>query len=247
MAVPLHMGWRHVLFANWPVSPALVAAHLPDCLEVDTFDGDAWLSVVPFTNVDVRPTWWPAGWGLPLPELNLRTYVTHDGIDGVYFFSLDAQGIVGVLGARLFHHLPYYYARIDLEVAESGVESGAESGAEEGAGTASAVRFESRRLHPGARPVHYRATYGPTGERFRAESDSLDAFLTERYRYYTESQDGVLRYASIDHEPWPLYEATVAESENTLFAANGFDNPRGDPVVYYSPGIDVTAERLRQL
>jgi len=245
MPVPLHMGWRHVLFANWPVSPALVAAHLPDRLDVDTFDGDAWLSVVPFTNVDVRPTWWPAGWGLPLPELNLRTYVTHDGIDGVYFFSLDAQGVLGVVGARLFHHLPYYYARIDLEVVGSGVVSGVGSGAEEGAGTGPTIRFESRRLHPGARPVHYRATYGPTGERFYAEPGSLDAFLTERYRYYTESQDGVRRYASIDHEPWPLYEATVEEAENTLFVANGFARPDGEPVLRYSPGVDTTASPSR--
>ena len=252
MAVPLHMGWRHVLFANWPVSPALVAAHLPDSLDVDTFDGEAWLSVVPFTNVDVRPTWWPAGWGLPLPELNLRTYVTHDGIDGVYFFSLDAQGIVGVVGARLFHHLPYYYARIDLQVVEAGTKEEvpaieAEAGArEEVPADGAAVRFESQRLHPGARPVHYRASYGPTGERFRAEPDSLDEFLTERYRYYTESQDGVLRYASIDHEPWPLYQATVEESENTLFAANGFVRPESEPVLRYSPGVDTRASSSRR-
>ena len=56
----------------------------------------------------------PRRLGLPLPELNLRTYVSHDGHSGVYFFSLDAQGILGVVGARLFHHLPYYYARCSL-------------------------------------------------------------------------------------------------------------------------------------
>lgn len=55
--------------------------------------------------MDVRPTWIPEGWGFRLPELNLRTYVTHDGHNGVYFFSLDAQGIFGV-GARRFDHLP---------------------------------------------------------------------------------------------------------------------------------------------
>ena len=106
MVTALHMGWRHVLFANWPIDPEILDAHLPSALSVDTYDGDAWLSVVPFTNVDVRPTWVPEGWGFPLPELNLRTYVTHDGHNGVYFFSLDSQGIFGVVGARLFHHLP---------------------------------------------------------------------------------------------------------------------------------------------
>mgnify|MGYP000338354042 CR=1 FL=1 len=227
MAVPLHMGWRHVLFANWPVSPALVAAHLPDCLEVDTFDGDAWLSVVPFTNVDVRPTWWPAGWGLPLPELNLRTYVTHDGIDGVYFFSLDAQGIVGVLGARLFHHLPYYYARISLSWTDG------------------RVQFSSRRKHPGARPAHYEATYWPTGEPFSAPEDPLGEFLVERYRFYTEAPDGTLRYTDVSHDPWTLYPATADVETDTLCSADGFDRPERDPVYFYSPGLDVVAEPSR--
>src|SRR6056297_2248036 len=117
----LHMGWRHLLFANWRVDPAAIEPRIPDALSVDTYDGDAWLSVVPYVNVDVRPRRVPAGLGFRLPELNLRTYVTPrdgaggDGTDesptgddapGVYFFSLDAGGLpgiglAGVVGARL--------------------------------------------------------------------------------------------------------------------------------------------------
>lgn len=225
MVTSLHMGWRHVLFANWPVDPSIVRAHVPDALTVDTYDGDAWLSVVPFTNVDVRPAWVPTGWGVPLPELNLRTYVTHDGHDGVYFFSLDAQGVLGVLGARLFHHLPYFYARISLDVAGD------------------RVRFESERLHPGARPARFHGTYSPIGDQLAVESGSLAGFLTERYRYYTESPSGSLRYARIDHESWPLYEAETAIEENTLFEADGFARPETEPVHYYSPGVTTIASR----
>jgi uncharacterized protein YqjF (DUF2071 family) len=106
MVVSLAMDWRELLFASWPADPDAVAAHLPDALAVDTHDGDAWLSVVPFTNGAVRPRGLPAQVGVDLPELNLRTYVTLDGTPSVYFFSLDAEGVLGVLGARLFHHLP---------------------------------------------------------------------------------------------------------------------------------------------
>jgi hypothetical protein len=224
----LHMGWRHVLFANWPVDPAVVRPHVPDRLSLDTYDGRAWLSVVPYTNVAVRPSWVPFG-GVRLPELNLRTYVTCDGRPGVYFFSLDAQGVFSVLGARLFHRLPYYYARIDF--AESGDR----------------IRFESRRLHPGARPVRFRASYGPTGEEFVAASGSLAEFLTERYRYYTEAQSGAVRYADVRHAPWPLYRAEVTFDENTLFRANGFDSPETDPVFLYSPGVITLASSNREL
>jgi len=229
MVLPLAMGWRHLLFANYPVEPAVVDAHLPDPIAVDTFDGDAWLSVVPFTNVDVRPKGLPAAVGVDLPELNLRTYVTCDGEPGVYFFSLDAQGVSSVVGARLFHRLPYYYARVRLE-------SDGEGG----------VSFESRRLHPGDRPAYYRATYRPSGDAFESSDDPLAAFLTERYRFYTEAGDGTLRYTNVAHEPWTLYPATVTTEANTLFAANGFAEPDVEPVCYYSPGVDVTASRSDQ-
>jgi uncharacterized protein YqjF (DUF2071 family) len=224
----LAMGWRHLLFDNYPVEPDIVDAHLPDALDVDAFDGEAWLSVVPFTNVDVRPRALPSGWGMPLPELNLRTYVTCDDEPGVYFFSLDAQGILGVTGARLFQHLPYYYARISLD------------------GVDGRVRFLSRRLHPGARPAQYEATYWPNGDAFEAPDDPLARFLLERYRFYTEAPDGTVRYSNVDHEPWTLYPASVDERTNTLFAANGFETPDTEPVRYYSPGLDVTASRCKR-
>ena len=229
MVLPLAMGWRHLLFANYPVEPAVVDAHLPEPLAVDTFDGDAWLSVVPFTNVAVRPEGVPAGLGFRLPELNLRTYVTHGNDAGVYFFSLDAQGVASVVGARLFHHLPYYYARISLSWDDG------------------RVRVSSRRRHPGARPVHYEGTYWPTGEPISAPDDPFCEFLLERYRFYTEAQDGSIRYTDVAHEPWTLYPAAAEIGTSTLLSAHGFARPDADPVYYYSPGLDVVASRSKRL
>ena len=226
MVVPLEMHWRELLFASWPADPDTVAAHLPDALSVDTYDGDAWLSVVPFTNGAVRPHGLPKSLGVDLPELNLRTYVTVDDTPSVYFFSLDAEGLLAVLGTRLFHHLPYYYARIRHGRAESG-----------------RVRFESRRFHPGDRPAHFEATYEPAGDRLDAENESLAEFLTERYRFYTEAPDGTVRYSNVEHDRWRLYPADVTIERNTLFRANGFADPAGDPVCYYSPGVDIVASR----
>jgi uncharacterized protein YqjF (DUF2071 family) len=251
--LPVEMGWRHVLFANWPVDPEVVQAHLPESLTVDTHDGQAWLSVVPFTNVAVRPSGLPAWTGFRLPELNLRTYVSHEGERqrangrdasdrdtgpaddgpagdrGVYFFSLDADGIAGVTGARVFHHLPYYFASMSMEA--------------EG----SRIAFESERWHPGARPCDFDARYGPVGDRFTFEPGSLDEFLTERYRYYTETPGGELRYAQIRHRPWPLYEADVDIGANEVFETNGLATPDGEPVFRYSPGVDVTASGSRRV
>jgi uncharacterized protein YqjF (DUF2071 family) len=228
MVVPLEMGWRHLLFENWPIDPDVMEAQLPDEFEPDTYDGSAWLSVVPFTNVAVRPKGLPECCGIRLPELNVRTYITRDGVPSVYFFSLDAQGITSVIGARLFHHLPYYYARISL-----GFDDGR-------------VQFDSHRRHPGARPASYEGTYWPRGEPFSAPEDSFGAFLVERYRFYTEAQDGTVRYTDVDHDPWTLYPAGADIETNTLLSAHGFATPDTDPVYYYSPGLDVVASRSKR-
>lgn len=228
MVVPLEMGWRHLLFENWPVDPEVMDAHLPDGLAPDVYDGTAWLSVVPFTNVAVRPRGVPESLGIRLPELNVRTYVTRNGVPSVYFFSLDAQGIASVIGARLFHHLPYFYARISLESDDE------------------RSTFTSRRCHPGARPAHYEATYWPTGDSFAAPADPLASFLVERYRFYTEAQDGSLRYTNVVHDPWTLYPASAEITTNTLLTAQGFAKPEPDPVYFYSPGLDVVASRSKR-
>jgi len=229
MVVPLQMRWRHLLFQNWPVDPALLDAHLPDALTVDEFDGDAWLSVVPFVNLAVRPKGLPASLGVRLPELNLRTYVIHDGTPGVYFFNLDAEGIASVIGARLTHHLPYYYAHIDIEWTDG------------------RVTFESHRRHPGARPASYAASYWPVDEPFDAPADPLGEFLVERYRLYTQDQSGAVRYTAVNHEPWTLYPAEAEVTTNTLLEAEGFAVPDADPSYFYSPGLDVTASPSKRV
>lgn len=220
-SVPLAFGWRRILFANWPIDPDLLAAHLPDPFAVHEYDGAGWLTIVPFVNVDTRLRGLPPRVGVDLPELNLRTYVVCDSEPGIYFFSLDAPSVFAVLGARLTHRLPYYNARISVEHA------------------ANEIRFRSRRRHPGSRSARYDATYRPVGEPFTAETGSREAFLTERRRLYTRSQTGRIRYTDVEHEPWPLYEASVETRENTLFRANGLTRPSQDPVCYYSPGVDV--------
>ena len=216
------MEWRDVCFASFPVDPAVVEAHLPDRLTVDTIDGDAYLSVVPFVIEDIRPAGVPATLGLTTPELNLRTYVSLDGIGGVYFFNLDADDLLGVVGARIFNQLPYYYADMEYEAG-------------------SPTSFRSRRRTPGARPLHFEGRYWPDGDAYRPDPGTVEHFLVERYRYYTEDQRGRLRYADIDHDPWTLRPGAWEVSENTIFAANGFARPDSDPVLSYSHGVSVSA------
>ncbi|MCL5997878.1 MAG: DUF2071 domain-containing protein, partial [Chloroflexi bacterium] len=83
--------WHDLLFAHWPVPIETLRSHIPSALSIDTFDGMAWIGVVPFRMSGVRPRYLPAmPWVSAFPELNVRTYVVHDGRPGVWFYSLDA-------------------------------------------------------------------------------------------------------------------------------------------------------------
>jgi hypothetical protein len=221
--VTLSMRWRDLLFAHWAVDPAVVAERLPAGVEVATYDGDAYLGVVPFVMDDIRPAGLPIG--RSFPELNLRTYVDRDGQRGVYFFSLDASDRLAVSVARRRYRLPYY--RADLRVT-----SGSDNG----------VAFAGHREHADAPPAHFDATYRPTGEPFRADPGSLVSFLTENYAFFAAG-DRLYR-GLIDHDPWTLRPATVDVRTESLFAANGFDHPDGDPICHYAEKIDVAADRL---
>lgn len=224
---PLRMGWRNLLFENYPVAPDRVRPRLPDGLELDTFENHAWLTVVPFRNVAIRPSILPAPLGYDLPELNLRTYVRCNDKKGIYFFSLDARGVIGVTGARFFHHLPYYYARIDVE--RNGTD----------------VSFKSRRLHPGAEPALYDVTYGPDSPPFSSKDRELTEFLLERYRFFAESPNGTLHRTSVDHPPWTIRDAFMNQRRNSIFQGSGFGIPESEPVLFFSEGVKVRATACR--
>src|SRR5882672_8440647 len=80
-------AWHDLLFAHWPISVERMRAAVPRGLELDTFDGRAWLGIVPFRMTGVRVRWTPS---LPrisaFPELNVRTYVRCGDRPGVLFF-----------------------------------------------------------------------------------------------------------------------------------------------------------------
>src|SRR5205807_8935202 len=114
--------WHDLLFAHWPLQPEVLRPLVPAQLTPDIFDGRCWVGVVPFHMCGIRARGLPPLPGLSrFPELNVRTYVTHGGKAGVYFFSLDAANLPAVWAARTFYHLPYFYARMKVDVADNDV------------------------------------------------------------------------------------------------------------------------------
>jgi hypothetical protein len=214
--------WNDLLFAHWPVPPAEMAAKLPEGLQVDTFQGSAWLGVVPFWMDRVKVRGVPLVAGLrSFPDLNLRTYVRDPatGARGMYFFSLDASSLMAVAAARLFFHLPYYWASMSLEQR-----------------TEREFSFSSRRLLSG-RPVLFRARYrglGPTTRLAENRAGTLEHFLTERSCLFTCNRAGQPVRANLHHVPWPLEEAEADIERNDLAESIGIQLPNEAPVLHYS-------------
>lgn len=220
----LRMQWHDLLFMHWPIPAAAIRAYIPPALEIDTFDGSAWIGVVPFRMADVAPRFVPAvPWLSAFAELNVRTYVTIGGKPGVWFFSLDAENPIAVELARDFFHLNYYTARMQC------LRRG------------DLVQYTSARNHRGAPPAAIAATYRPTGPVYYARPGSLDAFLTDRYCLYMANRRGRVGRGEIHHGPWPLQPAEVAIEQNTMTRQIGLALPDTTPVLHFAQRVDMVA------
>lgn len=214
--------WRDLLFAHWPVSRDALARFIRPPLELDEYDGRAWVSLVPFWMDRTRLPRMPAlPWLSTCIELNVRTYVRHAGRPGVLFLSLDAAKRHVVRGAQWKYHLPYVRAR--MSVRTSGER----------------VAFESVRIDRAAPPADFRAVYGPTGPVAPPRRGSLEHALAEQYCLYVFDPAGRVWRGEIHHAPWPLQPATAEITVNTLPAAHGLTLSGPPALLGFSRMIDV--------
>jgi uncharacterized protein YqjF (DUF2071 family) len=210
--------WRTITFLHWRYDPDEIRQLVPGDLglDVDTWDGSAWVSLTPFLMVDFRLGRLPAVPSLStFPETNLRTYVRgRDGRDGLWFFSLEAASLPLVTAASSLYGEPYRWADMSVEKGET-------------------VRYRSRRRAgvPVGHDIEVRP--GPPCE----SVSELDHWLTGRWRAYSVAA-GRLATTAVEHEQWPLREATVIRLEQSLLAAAGLSEPAGPPLVHHSPGVD---------
>ena len=218
------MRWHDLLFMHSPVPEDWLRPLVPAALELDTFDNSAWLGVVPFRMSGVRPRYMPRVPFLShFLEINLRTYVTHDGRPGVWFFSLDAHNPVAVRLARATFHLPYFDASM--------------SSREEGGW----VHYESQRTHRNAPDARFAGRYRPTGEVFDSRPGTLESFLTERYCLYSADGSGNVRRGDVHHEMWPLQAAEAEVEALEMTAQIGVKFPETEPVLHFARRLDVVA------
>jgi uncharacterized protein YqjF (DUF2071 family) len=223
----MHQNWGKLLFMHWRIDEQLLRPLIPRALEIDTFDGSAWIAIAPFTMWDIRafPPFVPPVPGLSsMHELNVRTYVTVDGIPGVWFFSLDCNSTAAVVGARTLFFLPYFNAEIEIAEQEERVDY-----------------TLTRTDDP---PAEIQTSWQIGSPLPPSEPGSLEFFLTERYCLYSEHKGTVYR-ARIHHQPWPLRSALLISLSSTMIEALDLPTPQGDPLVHYAEELSVDIWRLK--
>jgi len=221
----MRQRWERLTFLHWSYDPAIVQQLLPSWLRADTFDGMAWVGLVPFFMRVATAGGQQLPWVSGFCETNVRTYV-RDPQDrpGIWFFSLDAARAGAVAVARTTYRLPYFWSRMRL------LQHGGQ------------VAYGCQRMWPGPRPVTSRVRIEVGGRFSAGELDERDHFLTARWVLFSET-GGWRRFARAQHEPWPLQHARALAVDDHLIAAAGLPPPHGGPLTHYSAGVDVRIGR----
>jgi hypothetical protein len=187
-------------------------------VEVDTFDGSAWVGLIPFSMRNIGlPGMPPVPYFGSFPEVNVRTYVKCNGVPGVWFFSLDVNRFLPALVARTTYLLPYCW------------------GSAENHRDGDIISAHVQRRWPHGASTSLRLDIGEPIE----QPDDLSVFLSARWGLYSKGLRNGVRYAPVDHERWPLYSANLLSLNDTLVIASGLSAPQGNPHVMFSPGVSV--------
>jgi uncharacterized protein len=202
-----------MLFAHWPADSAAIARLLPSGVEPDEREGSAWVAIVAFVMTETRSAFWPGLPALaPIPELNVRTYVRVGGVSAVWFLSLDASSPFFVAVGRSLYGLRYHLARMTTFA------------------DGERVHYLSVRER-----TAFAASYRPAGPPKPAPPGSLEHFLVERYRLFSERR-GRLITAEVEHMPWVL-QLAEAQIELNHMAPPGLSFA-GEPLLHFSRGVD---------
>lgn len=219
----LRNRWDNLTFVHWRYDPEVVQALLPEGLRIDTFDGDAYVSLVPFEMKQATPRFVPPlPWISNFAETNVRTYVVDSaGNRAVWFFSLEADRLAIVAFARLLLGFPYIWSDLTVEAEND------------------RRRYETTKRRWPHRPRSTTAISIEIGHEI-ADPTDLDTFLTARWGTVARwpMKRGRLRHHPVDHPQWRIHDATLCEYHDESFEAAGLPTPTGEPIVRWVEAID---------
>ncbi len=177
-----YQEWNRALFMHWEVPAETLREMVPQKLSLDTFNGKAYVSVVPFTMEKIRPRFLPSvGFISNFHEINVRTYVEADSKKGVYFLSMEAQKWLSAVVSKKISGLPYEKSYINRTQNEY------RSANKKNAFTLD-VEFSIGAAIP--------------------QKTALENWLTERYCLYLDKNSELYRF-DVHHRAWELQNLEI--------------------------------------
>ena len=233
---------RHAAELARPALLALAASSrgpapfVPPQLELDLFDGRAYVGLVPFTMTGVRPVGLPSVWGLSsFHETNVRTYVRLAA-------ATQASGSsVSMRPTRSPCSWPEACSTCPTTTRGC-------------SWSVNALRkprplnhpLRRRSARPGPLPASYAIRATPGGTPQPAQPGTLEHFLVERYILYTLWKSRLYQ-CRVSHTPYPLQTANALSIDETILAAAGIDRPATPPLAHFASGVNVEVFPLRAI
>ncbi len=208
-----YQEWNNAIFLHWELDVKELKKFVPAELEIDLFEGKAWVSLVAFTMEKIRlrnlPPLSPVS---NFHEINIRTYVKKNNKAGVYFLSMEGSTKLSCKVAKTLSQLPYRHSKIQR--------------------TENLYCSENKHFKEKLR-IDYKI-----GEKL-SEKSALDKWLTERYALFQENKKSINEF-EIHHVEWPAHELQLKSLEIEYPRYNKFfENPPN--LMHYSPGVQVVA------
>lgn len=218
----LSADWQNIVILSWPVDARLLLPYLPPGLEIDRFDGAAYISAVGLTVANSRVAGIPV-WPRRYQQVNFRFYARRTTAGGgcrpgVVFLRQLVPNRIAALSARLLYHEPFQYAPMsnalmpsNTPIPDAPIPGDGGDAASRAPGSQCRIAYRWRRngqtagfWAESAAPAEY------------AAPGSLSEFLTARYWGYNywgynywgyTGAGGALREYPVRREPWRLQPA----------------------------------------
>jgi uncharacterized protein YqjF (DUF2071 family) len=217
-------AWNHTLFCTYEVPAGMIRPLVGSKMELDTFNGKTYVSLIPFHMENLHLRLMPVipGTG-DFPQLNCRTYVRVNGEPGICFFTIDADATLADWVAKSVFRLPYLKSKMTFDARPDG-----------------SFRIECHRPRSdAANPARFIGTYMPKGAPRPIDPGTLDDFVANRCLMFVQLQNGMVLRGAIKHAPWMIQDVGIRFEKNTILEAAGIDIPGRPAHMSYSAGTDV--------
>jgi uncharacterized protein YqjF (DUF2071 family) len=225
--------WRHLLMLNYVVDPDLLCSHVPRGVELDSWNGKTYVSMVGFLFLRTKVMGLPVPFHRNFEEVNLRFYVRRRGPEGwrrgvVFIKEIVPRRLIASV-ARVCYNEPYVALpmshRIDLENDRLRNDGSVE------------YSWRHRGNWNSLRAVTIGAPASPP-------ENSEEEFITEHYWGYTAQRDGSCKEYKVEHDKWRLWRTQAASLQcdiATLYGTKFAETLAGAPQsAFVAEGSSVT-------